>query len=176
MQLPSNGDSPGVLSGFACPTRSLCVGVDQSTGEGFIDDVFTSTRPAGGSNGWHRTTEFNDNSFDGVACPSRTLCVAVTDGGEAITASDPTRASSWVAAVVNPNVSLNAIACPSSSLCLSGDSLGLHLHLERPDRRRGRLARAERRPRRLDQRARLRIGTRLCLAGTANGKALVGTG
>ncbi len=174
VQLPSNGDSPGILSGFACPSRSLCVGVDQSTGEGFIDDVFTSTRPAGGSNGWHLTTEFNDNSFDGVACPSRSLCVAVTDGGEVITASDPTRASSWVATVVNSNVSLNAIACPSSSLCLTGDNLG---SVETSRDPAGGVA--DWPAQSVDPgdsiNALACVSTRLCLVGTADGKLSVGT-
>ena len=174
VQLPSNGDSPGVLSGFACPTRSLCVGVDQSTGEGFIDDVFTSTRPAGGSNGWHLTTEFNDNSFDGVDCPSRYLCVAVTAGGEVITARNPTRASSWAATVVNSNASLNAIACPSSSLCLTGDSLG---SIETSRDPTGGVA--DWPAQSVDPGDSINAlacsSTRLCVAGTADGKLLVGT-
>ena len=93
--LPSNGDSPGIMSGFSCPTPSLCVGVDQSTGEGFIDDIFTSTRPTGGSNHWQLTAELNDNSFNGVSCPSQSLCVAATAGGEVATSTKPTRSSSW---------------------------------------------------------------------------------
>lgn len=175
VQLPSNGDSAGILSGFACPTRSLCVGVDQSTGEGFIDDVFTSTRPAGGSNHWQLTTEFNDNSFSGVACPSRSLCVAATEGGEVITATDLTRASSWVATVVNSNASLNAIACPSGSLCLTGDDLGSIETSSDPTG--GAAAWPAQSVDPGDSIDALACAsTQLCLAGTAEGKVLVGTG
>jgi hypothetical protein len=122
--LPSNGDSPGILSGFACATRSLCVGVDQRTGEGFTDDIFTSVNPLAGSKHWNLTTEFNDNDFTGVACPSPSLCAASTDGGEIVTSTQPTHASSWHATQLNPSLSLNAIACPTASLCLTVDSSG----------------------------------------------------
>jgi hypothetical protein len=122
--LPSNGDSAGVLSGLSCPTKSLCVGVDQSTGEGFIDDIFTSTDPTGGSKHWNLTTEFSDNSFNGVSCPTRSLCVAATDGGEVVTSTKPTHSSAWHATELKSNVSLNAVTCPSASLCITGDSSG----------------------------------------------------
>jgi hypothetical protein len=121
--LPSNGDSPGVMSGFSCPLRSLCVGVDQSTGEGFIDDVFTSTDPTA-SNKWNLTTEFTDNSFNAVACPTKSLCVAPTDAGEVMTATDPTHGPSWHATTLANNVSINAVACSSVSFCVLGDDSG----------------------------------------------------
>jgi hypothetical protein len=123
ISLPSNGDSPGTISGFSCPVRSLCVGVDQSSGEGFIDDVFTSTHPAA-AHGWNLTKEFNHSSFTAVACPTRSLCVAPTVAGEVMTATTPTRRSAWHAATLESNVPINAVACPSLSLCVLGDGAG----------------------------------------------------
>src|ERR1039458_9037267 len=128
--LPENGDSPGVMSGIACPRQSLCVGVDQSTGEGFINDIFTSTDPTGGSNHWKLTTNFDensfsgDNTFQGGACPAASLCVAATQGGYVITSTGPTKASSWQGTETGTSGSLNAVACPSTSLCMTADSSG----------------------------------------------------
>ena len=121
--LPSNGDSPGIMSGFSCPLKSLCVGVDQSTGEGFIDDVYTSTAPAR-SNKWNLTKEFTNNSFNGVACPTKSLCVAPTAAGRVMTTTNPTRGRAWHAATLDRNVSINAVACSSVAFCVLGDSSG----------------------------------------------------
>ncbi len=123
LALPSNGDSGGSMSGFSCPLKSLCIGVDMSTGEGFIDDVYTSTGPTN-PNRWHLTAEFNNNSFNGVACPTKSLCVAPTDGGEVITSTDPTRASSWRETILNSNRSIQTVACPLASFCVLGDDAG----------------------------------------------------
>jgi hypothetical protein len=124
ISLPSNGDSPGVMSGFSCPVKSLCVGIDHSTGEGFIDDVYTSTEPTG-SHKWSLTTEFNNNSFNGIACPAKSLCVAPTAAGEVMTSTNPTHARSWHAATLSNNVSINAVACSSVSFCVLGDDSGM---------------------------------------------------
>jgi hypothetical protein len=122
--LPSNGDSAGVMSGFSCPLTSLCVGVDQSTGEGFMDDVFTSTH-ATVKNRWNLTAEFFNNSFNGVACPTKSLCVAPTDSGEVMTSTKPTRGSSWHAAtLLSDDTSINTVACASASFCVLGDDDG----------------------------------------------------
>ena len=121
--LPSNGDSPGIMSGFSCPLKSLCVGVDQSTGEGFIDDVYTSTKPTR-SNKWNLTKEFTNNSFNGVACPTKSLCVAPTAAGRVMTTTNPTRGRAWHATTLVANVSINAVACASVAFCVLGDSSG----------------------------------------------------
>jgi hypothetical protein len=123
ISLPSNGDSPGIMSGLACPAKSLCVGVDQSTGEGFTDDVYTSTKPTS-SRSWKLTTEFNNNSFNGVACPTKSLCLAPSAAGEVMTSTSPTGAHSWHATTLLNNVSINAVACSSVSLCVLGDDSG----------------------------------------------------
>lgn len=121
--LPSNGDSPGIMSGFSCPLKSLCVGVDQSTGEGFIDDVYTSTKPTRSSK-WKLTKEFTNNSFNGVACPTKSLCVAPTAAGRVMTTANPTHGRAWHATTLVPNVSINAVACSSAAFCALGDSSG----------------------------------------------------
>ena len=124
VSLPGNGDSAGIMSGFSCPLKSLCVGVDQSTGEGFEDDVFTSTHPTV-ENRWNLTAEFFNNSFNGVACPTKSLCVAPTDSGEVMTSTTPTRGSSWHAAtLLSDGTSINAVACASASFCVLGDDDG----------------------------------------------------
>ncbi len=122
--LPSNGDSAGIMSGIACPSWSLCLAVDQSTGEGFSDDVFTSTEPKRASS-WNITKELNFNSFNGIACPSKSLCVAPTQAGEVATSTDPTSGGSWQAATLTSNVSINAVACPSVAFCVLGGDNGL---------------------------------------------------
>jgi hypothetical protein len=121
--LPSNGDSPGIMSGFSCPLKSLCVGVDQSTGEGFLDDVYTSTDP-GRSNKWNLTKEFTNNSFNGVACPTKSLCVAPTAAGRVMATTKPTHGRAWHATTLVPDVSINAVACSSAAFCVLGDSSG----------------------------------------------------
>lgn len=122
--LPSNGDSPGILSGIACPGWSLCVAVDQSTGEGFIDDVFTSTHPTRPSS-WNITTTFTFNSFDGIACPSKSLCVAPTGFGAVMTSTNPARGGSWHATtLLSTATPINAVACASTSFCILGDDTG----------------------------------------------------
>jgi hypothetical protein len=121
--LPSNGDSAGIMSGFACPAKSLCVGVDQSTGEGFTDDVFTSTEPISPRR-WKLTAGFTDNSFNGIACPAKSLCVAPTVAGEVMTSTSPTRGQSWQATTLLNNVTINAVACSSVSFCVLGDGSG----------------------------------------------------
>ncbi len=122
--LPSNGDSAGIMSGIACPSRSFCVAVDQSTGEGFLDDIYASTRPKRASS-WHLIKDFNNNSFNGLACPSKSLCVAPTQMGEVMTSTTPALGSSWQASTLLPSLaSINAVACPSTSFCVLGDDTG----------------------------------------------------
>ncbi|MDQ6779220.1 MAG: hypothetical protein M3071_24020 [Actinomycetota bacterium] len=171
--LPSNGDSPGTLSGFSCPLKSLCVGVDQSTGEGFIDDVFTSTDPTA-PNKWKLTTEFNNNSFTGVACPTRSLCVAPTVAGEVMTTTDPTHAHAWHATTLESNVSINAVACPSVSFCVLGDDSGRVETSTSPT-----AGGASWTPQTIAAKEAIEAlacpSARLCLAGTRKGHVIVGS-
>ena len=179
--LPENGDSPGVMSGIACPRQSLCVGVDQSTGEGFINDIFTSTDPTGGSNHWKLTTNFDensfsgDNTFEGVSCPAASLCVAATQGGYVITSTRPTKASSWQGTETGTSGSLNAVACPSTSLCMTADSSGSVQTSSDPGS-----ATALWQSQTIDHAQSINAlscaSTTLCVAATQDGNVIVGTG
>jgi hypothetical protein len=122
--LPSNGDSAGIMSGIACPSWSLCIAVDQSTGEGFLDDIYVSTQPTQ-PNSWQLIEDFTSNSFNGIACPSTALCVAPTQMGEVMSSTTPAIGSSWQAATLLPSLaSINAVSCPSTSFCVLGDADG----------------------------------------------------
>lgn len=124
--LPSNGDSPGILSGLSCGARSLCVGVDQSTGEGFIDDVVTSTKPTS-SGSWHATQLAADPSvtINAVACPSQSLCIVGDTSGLVETSRDPAGGESrWASASIDPGRSITSLSCVSSTLCVAAENGG----------------------------------------------------
>jgi hypothetical protein len=161
------------MSGFSCPVKSLCVGVDQSAGEGFIDDVYTSSDPTG-SHKWSLTTDFNNNSFTGIACPSRALCVAPTTAGEVMTSTDPTHARSWHATTLLNNVSINAFACLSVSFCVLGDDSGTVETSTNPTAGANAwLSRGIAPKEAIESLARASV--RLCIAVTRKGDVIVGT-
>jgi hypothetical protein len=170
--LPSNGDSPGIPSGFSCPLKTLCVGVDQSTGEGFINDVFTSIDPLLAS-AWKLTAEFTDHSFTAIVCPTRSMCVAPTADGHVITSTDPTRGRTWKVSMLTRSASINTAACPTTHMCLLGDDHGGVWASVDPGGGPGAWERQTVAPgSRIEAVA--CVSASLCLAGTADGQLSVG--
>jgi hypothetical protein len=113
----------GVPTAVACPSRLLCVAVDQGG-----NDLVTRD-PGAGASAWTVShidpgTDLGDGFFDGydltdVSCPSTQLCVAVDDGGRVWTSRDPAGgASSWDAGMVEPK-GLVSVSCPTTSLCVA---------------------------------------------------------
>ncbi len=108
------------LTGVACPSMSLCVGID------LTGDVLTSTSPTGGTGAWTPTTLAPGHHMQTVACPSASLCVATDDTGAVFTSTNPTGgAAAWGdSGSVGQSVRLLAMSCPSASLCVGVGSSG----------------------------------------------------
>jgi hypothetical protein len=116
---------PGAITALACPSASLCVGVDSN---GY---VLTSTDPAGGPSAWTIAPVDTAAQYENysplvlVSCPSISLCVAADFTGNIVTSTDPTGgASAWKLTAVQSNVYgfINDLACPSVSLCVGSGS------------------------------------------------------
>jgi hypothetical protein len=111
---------PCVAPNGACPSRSLCVELDGSSGK-----VLTSKRPGGSARGWKRTVIDPGGHLTGISCPSKTLCVAVDDGGNAIVTSNPTGgAGAWHPVAIDGGEPLDAVSCASRTLCVAVDDAG----------------------------------------------------
>lgn len=124
------GVSPSGLDGISCPSASLCVAFNSTTGT-----VFTSTNPASGaSSQWsakviaaHREVG-SDPVLNQVSCPSSQLCAAVDVYGDVLSSRDPAAGSAarWVTQQIVPNNQdfLTGISCVSDSLCVAVGELG----------------------------------------------------
>jgi len=112
-----------VVDQLACPTTSLCVGVDA------YGDVVTSTNPTGGASAWTVTNIDNSapetpfslpNALNAVSCPSPagSLCVAVGEGGIYASSKPAGGAGAWLAAG-GVGAHGHAVSCPSASFCVA---------------------------------------------------------
>ena len=110
------------LFGVACPSASLCVVADGTSG-GYL---LTSIDPTGGASAWPATQVPGAGSFlGGVSCPSVSLCVADNAAGQIATSTNPTGGSSaWKLADIKGGF-LTRTACPTTSLCVTGSLGGL---------------------------------------------------
>jgi hypothetical protein len=119
---------PAVLNGLACPSVSLCVGVDA------LGSVDASRDPSASAALWKRTTPLDPAegvSFHSISCPSARLCVAVNTAGgvgehaRIATSTDPTGgAHAWkVISLGRHSGSVQNVDCPTTSLCVI-DTLG----------------------------------------------------
>src|SRR4029077_20656222 len=96
-----------VIMSMACPTTSLCVGID------YEGNVQTSTNPAGVA--WTPATVTGPGRLNNIDCASATQCVAVTGYGELISTTHPSiGAAAWATAKVACQ-SLSDVACPTES-------------------------------------------------------------
>ncbi len=107
--------------GVSCPSRSLCVAVDES------GNILTSTNPTAGAGAqWQTASDVHGNGdLVSVSCaPSSTFCVAV-GGKDALWSADPAAgASSWTLATVDPAGGLASVSCPTTKLCVAVDQTG----------------------------------------------------
>jgi hypothetical protein len=129
-------DPRTALTAVSCPTRSLCIAVDDS------GDEATSKDPTAGRRAWRVAGVDGDNSFTGLSCPSVQLCVGVDaeaysegDSGDILTATRPAHGgSSWRTTFTDNDNNFGTVACSSRALCLAGDEGGNLLVSTRPAR------------------------------------------
>jgi hypothetical protein len=110
-------DCQAAISGVSCPTRSLCVAVDN------LGDVVTSTRPTQGFSAWRFARVDRSAGFDGVACPTPHLCVAVDYAGDLFRSTRPgAGAMTWERISLPLKAAGSSappeVACGSASLCV----------------------------------------------------------
>ena len=126
----------------SCPTKRLCVAVDNS------GQVIVSTDPHPLKKGvtpskWFKAKESDAEGLKAVSClPS--LCVAVDTGGHIVFSTHPSsKTAAWSGPTLIDSSGLSSISCPSSSLCIAGDNVGnLVTSTDRRSGRRYRLIRA----------------------------------
>jgi hypothetical protein len=105
------------LDDIACPSRQLCVAVDDA------GHVLSTTRPPGGARAW-RSVDVHAGSQTSIACPSARLCVAGARRG-VLVSTDPTGgAKSWHAVALRDRSGIDSISCPSTHLCVAADQAG----------------------------------------------------
>ncbi len=116
---PFGLDSRRGIEAIACPSRHLCVAVDDAGG------IVASRTPAI-ARSWHRVDADGSTSLAGIACPTAGLCLAVDNAGGVLSSVDPTGpASAWAAADIDPGTPLAAISCaPGSTFCAAVDVRG----------------------------------------------------
>jgi hypothetical protein len=109
--------SSSTLRAIACPSRGLCVAVDEA------GHVFASAAPAAGASSWRLVASDSSHALSSVACASATLCAAVDDAGGVLVSTNPATPASWAARPID-GTALTGISCPSESLCVAVDGLG----------------------------------------------------
>jgi hypothetical protein len=104
--------------GVACPSVSLCVGVDLE------DNAVTSTDPSGGASAWSVANIPPAGSGElgadllAPTCPSVSLClIPIAYGSGAISSRQPDRAAGWSLLSWFPALE---VSCPSTRLCVGG--------------------------------------------------------
>lgn len=110
------------VTAISCPSATFCAEAYGGSYQGAeYGDVFivmdpggrASTLPGGG-------TGESGQTVLGVSCASSALCVAVDDGGDVLSSTDPTGASStWTSAKVAGVGAFGAVSCPSTALCVA---------------------------------------------------------
>jgi hypothetical protein len=126
------GEAGVTVTGIACPSRRLCVAVDDS------GDVIATTHPAGGPRSWTVLLRLPSQGTRGgqvpealtyVTCPSTHLCMAGdpstpylegSEPGMFLISHDPARPGSWH----GRRFGLSTVTCPSARLCLAGSADG----------------------------------------------------
>ena len=110
------------ITGVACPSRELCVAVDN------VGDVLVSTDPAGGPATWSK--RHLTEQFEAVSCPSAHLCLAVDTEGDVFSSTDPTGGvSAWNRARISEHngfsLMIEDVSCPSTRLCVAVGRAGI---------------------------------------------------
>ena len=114
--------SLATITGVACPSRELCVAVDN------VGDVLVSTDPVAGPATWSK--RHLTEQFEAVSCPSTHLCLAVDTEGDVFSSTDPTGgASAWNRAHVSEHngfsLVIEGVSCPSTRLCVAAGQAGI---------------------------------------------------
>ncbi len=111
------------LGAVSCASSKLCV----STGS--ANQLFVSTRPAGGPGAWRAFSlgSFDDDTFTSVACRRGAFCIAGDNvNGKLAVSTRPAR--SWrLMTLFRGGVhaaAITAVACAPSRLCLVGTATG----------------------------------------------------
>jgi hypothetical protein len=109
--------SPHALTAMSCPSRSLCVGGDDT------GDLVVSREPNGGSQAWTAVRQVvPPDAVTGVSCPSTTFCAVVAHHGDIATSTDPRGGrTAWkvIPSLVGGEAGLTGVSCPSRSLCVA---------------------------------------------------------
>jgi len=128
------------VTGIACPSRRLCVAVDDT------GDVIATTDPTGGARRWKVLLRLPPQGTQGglapealtyVTCPSTHLCMAGdpstpyledSEPGMLLVSRHPARPGSWH----GRRIGLSTVTCPSARLCLAGSAGGRLAYTRRP--------------------------------------------
>jgi hypothetical protein len=128
------GPVSDAITSVACPSRRLCVAVDND------GNALISRDPTGGATAW-TTTQLNPvgagpsilslitpQGFTGVSCPTTGFCAAIAAGGEVYTTRDPTGPpAAWHHSLLDRTpgpLDATGISCPSIHLCVAVDTAG----------------------------------------------------
>ena len=127
----SSGATQGTgvtVTGIACPSRTLCVAVDDT------GDLIATADPVGGARKWKVLLRLPAHGTRGgptpealtyVTCPSTHLCMAgdpstpyleQSERGMFLVSHHPDRRGSWH----GERLGLSTVSCPSARLCLAG--------------------------------------------------------
>jgi len=118
------GDGETGLTNLACPTRRLCVGLDNHYNN---IRVFSSTNPTSQSS-WHVSHLLASYTHQptiplAFTCQGPNLCAAADAFGTAWISSAPA-GRAWTKQTVHRGVGIDTLACPSARLCIAGDDGG----------------------------------------------------
>ena len=117
---PTQADeSGGTPSAIACPSESLCVGVDSAGA------ILHTGDPLDSSPSWGKAKSGSVTGLTAISCPSSSLCVAVGEHGDALNSTNPSGGNgAWNHESLPGGPILTGVSCPSAGLCVAVDSQG----------------------------------------------------
>ncbi len=106
---------PPLLSGISCPSKGLCVAVDDK-GHAVI-----STDPTASTPTWSRWAMHLVGPPEEISCPSTSLCVAVDFFDAAISTNPTAPIPTWSAPIRidSAGAGLSGVSCVGTSLCVA---------------------------------------------------------
>lgn len=116
---PAATGGSGHPTGLSCPSRALCVGVDDA------GDVLSTGDPTAPAPSWTLASVDPGQALAAVSCASASLCAAVDRSGNAFVSRAPAGgAAAWTHAPVDPGRELTGVSCPTEGLCVAVDASG----------------------------------------------------
>ncbi len=110
---PQLVDPGHALTAVSCPTRSLCVAVDDG------GNVLASGHPATAFS-WGLTRVNRAGMLTAISCPSRSFCVAVGNSGMVLSSTNPSGGPhAWKRARIDRGNDLTGVSCRSQHLCVA---------------------------------------------------------